>query len=137
MAPDERDPSPAQRRADPAAAHRSADPAASHPPADLGAGTCDHAGAPGGGRGEAVRRAVLAWQMAMAGRDGEVPVQVLAAASLARSLPRRDRHAVTILTLAAEGHTSRAAGLAAEHLRDFPDDELVAGVARHLATEAR
>jgi len=86
-----------------------------------------------GARGEAVRRAVQAWQTAMAGRGDEVPVHVAAALSLARSLPRRDRHAVTILTLAAEGHTSRAARPAAEHLRDFPDDELVARVARHIA----
>jgi hypothetical protein len=40
---------------------------------------------------------------------------------------------VSILTLAAEGHTSRAAGLAAEHLREFPDDGLIARVAQQLA----
>jgi hypothetical protein len=62
----------------------------------------------------------------------------VAARSLAKSLPRRDRHAVAILTLAAEGHTSSAAGLAAERLRDDPDDVLVARVAqRHATKEAR
>jgi hypothetical protein len=80
-----------------------------------------------------VRHAELAWHLASVRPRDEVAVHVEAALLLARSLPRCDRHAVSILTLAAEGHTSRAAGLAAEHLRDFPDDRLIARVARQLA----
>jgi hypothetical protein len=78
----------------------------------------------------AVLHAVLAWHHARLGRSGEVSIHVVAARSAAESLPRRVRHVVAILTLAAEGHVSRATGLAAEHLCDFPDDRVVALVAR-------
>jgi hypothetical protein len=95
----------------------------------------DHGGAGrvDGSRPAAVRHAELAWHLATVGLREELAVHVGAALLLASSLPRRDRHAVSILTLAAEGHTSRAAGLAAEHLRDFPGDALIARVAQQLA----
>jgi hypothetical protein len=86
-----------------------------------------------GSPGDGVGHAVAAWHLATAGRWDEAAVHVAAARSLARTLPRRGRHAVAILTLAAEGHTSRAAGLAAEHVHDFPDDELIALFVRRLA----
>ena len=103
-------------------------PLASGPGEDRGA-----AGAVDGPRPAAVRQAELAWQVASFGPRDAVSVHVRAARLLARSLPRRERHVVSILTLAAEGHTSRAAGLAAEHLREVPDDGLIARVAQQLA----
>ena len=84
----------------------------------------------------AIIEAASAWDHAMRGRASEAALHVQAAEAGARLLGRRDRHVVSILTLAAQRDISRAAGLAAEHLDEFPDDPIIRYVARRVATSA-
>ena len=67
------------------------------------------------------------------GRDTEARDHIDAARAVRAALPRRDRHTVDIVTAAAERSAARATGLAAEHLREYPDDQLVRFVAAGLA----
>jgi hypothetical protein len=81
----------------------------------------------------AVLRAALAWHLTSTGRDTEARDHIDAARAARAALSRRDRHTVDIVTAAAERSAGRATGLAAEHLREYPDDQLVRFVAAGLA----
>jgi hypothetical protein len=75
-------------------------------------------------------QAVLA-VAAAGGGDASTAQQLLAEARQgARSTGRRNRQVVQIASLVVAGHGTRAAGLALEHLAEFPaDTELMASIA--------
>jgi hypothetical protein len=55
--------------------------------------------------------------------------RIVAAASAAAQLrPRQERQAVEIVALAIGGDLDRAGGLAAEHVAEFPNDDLARAV---------
>jgi hypothetical protein len=56
-----------------------------------------------------------------------------AASVAARGRSRRERQLVQIVQLTINGDTGRASGLAAEHLAEFPDDDLIGRVQAWLA----
>jgi hypothetical protein len=75
----------------------------------------------------------LAWQ-AWAGGDAAAAKPLAHAASVAaRGRTRRERQLVQIVQLTVNGDTGRASGLAAEHLAEFPDDDLISRVQAWLA----
>jgi hypothetical protein len=83
----------------------------------------------------AVRVAAGAWEWALMGDHAAARAQAAIAAGIP-TVSRRERHAVAILVLAAQASQSRAAGLAAEHLAEFPGDALVSVVSVQLATRS-
>jgi hypothetical protein len=85
------------------------------------------------GRSRAVRAGVWAWYLAAAGEAAAAAEHITRARAVLEHADRRDRHAAAILLLAAEGSPTRAAGLASEHLVEFPDDRVVAFAALYLA----
>lgn len=78
--------------------------------------------------------AAQAWKAFTAGHVAQARSLATAAAA-ARPAARRDRQRAEIVALAIAGEFDRAADLAAEHLADFPSDQLIRGVrewaARH------
>ena len=80
----------------------------------------------------AVRHAAAAWRLATEGAYELAAEQITEASAALTGLGRRERHVVAVFTLAAGGSVSRAAGLAAEHLVEFPGDRLVALIAARL-----
>lgn len=79
----------------------------------------------------------MAWQ-AWTGGD-EVAAQPLArtAIAAARGRPRRERQLAQIVALAVDGHIGRASGLTAEHLAEFPDDQLIGRVQAWMSGRRR
>lgn len=76
----------------------------------------------------AAKLAGMAWQ-AWAGGDAAAAQPLARAAILAaRGQPRRERQLVQIVQLAVGGDTARASVLVAEHLAEFPSDQLVGHV---------
>ncbi len=51
----------------------------------------------------------------------------------ARGRPRRERQLAQIVQLAVAGDTGRAGGLTAEHLAEFPNDELIGRIQAWLS----
>jgi hypothetical protein len=76
---------------------------------------------------DAVRAATLvgkAWQAWARGDAAAARPLARAAAMAAPGRPRRERQLAQIVQLALDDDTSRASGLTAEHLAEFPHDEL-------------
>lgn len=68
-----------------------------------------------------------AWKAFTAGHVAEARSLATTAAA-GRPIARRDRQRAEIVALAIAGELDRAADLAAEHLAEFPSDELIRGV---------
>jgi hypothetical protein len=69
-----------------------------------------------------------AWQAWIAGDAAAAQPLARAATMAARGRPRRERQLAQIVQLAVDGNTDRASGLTAEHLAEFPGDQLVGRV---------
>ena len=69
--------------------------------------------------------AVLAWEASTRNQVADAARLASRASRAAVSCPRRDRQEVEVVCLAVVGESARAYGLAAEHLREFPSDDLV------------
>jgi hypothetical protein len=87
-------------------------------PADTGRVTA-HDAAP------LVTLAARAWEAWLQGHAAQARSLARAASSAARQRPRRQRQQIQIVQLAVEGDWERASGLAAEHLAEFPGDQLI------------
>ena len=74
--------------------------------------------------------ASLAWDAHIRGQTAEAANLASRAASAAASRGRRARQQVDVVCVAVAGDTGRAYGLAAEHLAEFADDDLVRKVQR-------
>jgi hypothetical protein len=74
------------------------------------------------------RLAGMAWQAWTGGDAVAARPLARAATAAARGRPRRERQLAQIVQLAVDGHTGRASGLTAEHLAEFPDDQLIGRV---------
>jgi|SRR5450755_476877 hypothetical protein len=85
----------------------------------------------------AVELAGMAWQ-AWAGGDATAARPLARAATMAaRGRPRRERQLAQIVQLAVDGDTGRASGLTAEHLAEFPDDQLIGRVQAWMSGRRR
>jgi hypothetical protein len=69
--------------------------------------------------------AVRAWDAWRQGRVTQARSLARAASAAARQRPRRQRQQIQIVQLAVDGEWDRATGLAAEHLAEFPNDQLI------------
>jgi hypothetical protein len=78
----------------------------------------------------AVELATLALQAHRRGQAAEAACLASRASSAASSLSRAQRQQVEVICLAVSGECERAFDLAAEHLAEYPDDELVREVQR-------
>lgn len=67
----------------------------------------------------------MAWRALAAGDAAAAQPLAHAATLAARRCPRRERQQVQIVQFAVAGDKDRATGLIAEHLAEFPDDELI------------
>jgi hypothetical protein len=77
----------------------------------------------------AIEHALLAVLAAHTGDDTTAADHIARAQQQARAAARRERQLVEIAALAVNGDTTRAAGLALQHLVEFPqDDQLLARV---------
>jgi hypothetical protein len=72
--------------------------------------------------------AALAWAAHRRGQTAEAACLASRASSAAAGLSRERRQQVEVVCLAVAGDSQRACDLAAEHLAEFPDDELVRAV---------
>jgi hypothetical protein len=80
----------------------------------------------------AIEQALLAVLAADGGDSATAYGHVALAQQRSRTTARRERQVVEIAALAVAGHRERAAGLALEHLVEFPDDaELLGPVTAH------
>jgi hypothetical protein len=77
--------------------------------------------------------AAQAWDAWLLGNVTQARSLARAASAAARQRPRRQRQQIQIVRLAVDGDWDRASGLAAEHLAEFPGDDLIR---RLLATAA-
>jgi hypothetical protein len=86
---------------------------------------------------DALTAARLAWQ-AWTGGDLATAQGLAREANLAaRRRPRRERQQVQIVQLAVAGDMSRASGLIAEHLAEFPGDRLISRVSAGISGRGR
>lgn len=69
--------------------------------------------------------AVLAWEAYTRNQVADAASLASRASSTAVSGPRRDRQEVEVVCLAVAGESTRAYGLASDHLDEFPLDDLV------------
>lgn len=76
----------------------------------------------------ATRLAGMAWRAWVAGDAAAAQPLARAASAAARGQPRRQRQLAEIVRLAVDGDTDRASGLVAEHLAEFPGDQLIGRV---------
>ena len=81
--------------------------------------------------------ATLAWQAWAAGDAGTARPLACAATTAARGRPRRERQLAQIIQLTVDGETGRASGLTAEHLAEFPDDQLIGCVQARMSGRRR
>jgi hypothetical protein len=72
-----------------------------------------------------VTLASRAWEAWRQGHVTQARSLARAASAAARQLPRRQRQQIQIVRLAVDGDWDRASGLAAEHLAEFPGDQLI------------
>lgn len=75
----------------------------------------------------------MAWQAWAGGNAAAAQPLAHAAGVAARGRTCRERQLVQIVQLTINGDTGRASGLAAEHLAEFPDDDLIGRVQAWLA----
>lgn len=73
----------------------------------------------------AAKLAGMAWQAWVRGDAAAAQPLARAANAAARGRPRKERQQVQIVQLAVAGDTDRASGLIAEHLAEFPGDQLI------------
>lgn len=73
----------------------------------------------------AVTLAARAWQAWTRGHVASAQTLAQAATAAVRQRPRQERQQVQVVALAVTGDLDRASGLAAEHLAEFPGDELI------------
>lgn len=73
----------------------------------------------------ALTLAAQAWQAWAQGNKATAQRLASAAVAAVQRQPRRERQHVQVVHLAVTGDLGRASGLAAEHLAEFPDDELI------------
>lgn len=69
--------------------------------------------------------AARAWDAWRQGHTTQARSLARAASAAARQQPRRQRQQIQIVRLAVDGDWDRASGLAAEHLAEFPGDQLI------------
>jgi hypothetical protein len=69
--------------------------------------------------------AARAWDAWLQGRATRARSLARAASTAARQQPRGQRQQIQIVQLALDGEWDRASGLAAEHLAEFPGDQLI------------
>lgn len=69
--------------------------------------------------------AVLAWEAYTRNQVTDAATLASRASGAAVSAPRRDRQEVEVVCLAISGESTRAYGLASDHLGEFPHDDLV------------
>ena len=81
--------------------------------------------------------AALAWQAWAAGDAGAARPLACAATMAARGRPRREQQLAQIVQLTVDGETGRASGLTAEHLAEFPDDQLIGRVQAWMSGRPR
>jgi hypothetical protein len=79
----------------------------------------------------------MAWQAWTGGDEVAARPLARAATATARGQPRRERQLAQIVQLAVDGHTARASGLTAEHLAEFPDDQLIGRVQAWMSRHRR
>jgi hypothetical protein len=77
--------------------------------------------------------AAQAWDAWLQGHVTQARSLARAASAAARQRPRTQRQQIQIVQPAVDGSWDRASGLAAEHLAEFPSDQLIR---RLLATAA-
>jgi hypothetical protein len=77
--------------------------------------------------------ALLAWEAFVRNHRADAARLASRASVAAQSRPRRERRAVEVVCIAVGGEPERAAGLAAEHLAEFPDDGLVRRIKEAIA----
>ena len=85
----------------------------------------------------AARLAGLAWQAWTGGDRATAQGLVREADVAAWRRPRRERQQVQIVQLAVAGDMSRASGLIAEHLAEFPGDQLISRVSAWVSGRGR
>ena len=85
----------------------------------------------------AARLAGMAWQAWVGGDAAAAQPLARAAHVAARGRPRRERQLVQIVQLAVDGDTGRASGLIAEHLAEFPGDQLIGRVQAWMSGRRR
>jgi hypothetical protein len=85
----------------------------------------------------AARLAGTAWQAWTGGDAAAARSLARAATAAARGRPRRERQLAQIVQLAVDGDTGRASGLTAEHLAEFPDDQLIGRVQAWMSGRRR
>ena len=81
--------------------------------------------------------AVMAWQAWTGGNAAAAQSLARAATVAARGQPRRERQLAQIVQLAVAGDTARASGLTADHLAEFPDDQLIGRVQTWMSGRCR
>jgi hypothetical protein len=69
--------------------------------------------------------AAQAWEAWRQGRAAQARSLACAASAAGWRRPRRQRQQVQVIRLAIDGDWERASGLAAEHLAEFPGDQLI------------
>jgi hypothetical protein len=74
-----------------------------------------------------------AWQASIAGDAATAQPLARAATAAARGRPRRERQLVQIVQIAIDGDTDRASGLIAEHLAEFPGDQLIGRIQARMS----
>jgi hypothetical protein len=85
----------------------------------------------------AAKLAGMAWQAWVAGDVAAAQPLARAATVAARGRPRRERQLAQIVQLAVAGDTARASGLTADHLAEFPDDQLIGRVQTWMSGRRR
>ena len=81
----------------------------------------------------AVGHAYAAFVAGLLGQDGRARARGGIARSLRRSISRRERQLVEILVMSSNGDRGRAAGLAAEHVLEYPADARALAAIVHLS----
>jgi uncharacterized protein (DUF58 family) len=79
----------------------------------------------------------LAWQAWARGDAVAARTLARAATAAARGQPRRERQLAQIVELAVDGDTGRASGLTAEHLAEFPNDQLIGRIQAWMSGRRR
>jgi len=85
----------------------------------------------------ALTLAARAWQAWTQGHVASAQAFARAATVAVRQGPRRERQQVQVVALAVIGDLDRASGLAAEHLAEFPGDELIRQIQAWVAGRRR
>lgn len=82
----------------------------------------------------AAKLASMAWHAWIKGDAAAAQPLARAANAAARGRPRKERQKVQIVQLAVAGDTVRASGLIAEHLAEFPGDQLIGRIQAWMNT---